>query len=167
MEPVVKFVEAKRIVGMEAKFISARSPDHNNNQVIPALWGRYAPRSGEIMNRLSPADMGVISCMKNDSDQSHPDEMFYLAGAEVSDGSSNHQAIPEGMVSIVIPAGSYAVFTHKGSLDKIGFTMNYIYGSWLLKSDYKLRDAPEFEIYDHRFNPSSESSEFNIYIPMG
>lgn len=44
--------------------------------------------------------------------------------------------------------------------------MNYIYGAWLPKSGRKLREAPDLELYDHRFNPESENSEFDIYIPV-
>jgi AraC family transcriptional regulator len=162
MQPVLKFVAEKKVMGVGTRFISARSPDHNNETKIPALWGRYLSRSGEIAQRLSPADLGVVICLDDKESKSHPDELFYLAGAEVAgDGNA-----PDGLTVLTIPAGEYAVFTHKGLLDKIGMTMNYIYGSWLPKSGQKLREAPEFEVYDQRFIPNSEQSELDIYIPI-
>lgn len=160
MQPNFKNVEEIKVIGMVTKFISILSPDHDNEKVIPALWNKYVPRSHEIPNRLGPADFGV--CYKEDGVRSHPDECFYLAGAEVK----SLDKVPEGMMALTIPAGRYAVFTHKGSLEKLDFTMKYIFGSWLPKSGEKLRDAPDLEIYDKRFKPNSEDSELDIYIPV-
>jgi AraC family transcriptional regulator len=162
MEPVIKFVEEKRVIGMGAKFISALSPDANNFQVIGGLWGRYLPRSQEIPARKSGADLGLIYCLGDEEQKSHPNEMYYLAGAEVN----SIEKVPEGMTALTVPAGNYAVFTHKGLISKLGMTMKYIYGSWLPKSGKKLRDAPEIEIYDQRFKHNSEESELDIYIPI-
>lgn len=159
MQPIIKFVDEKKVVGMGTKFISILSPD-NNQTVIPALWCQYLPRSQEIKSRISYADLGV--CFEPGGEKSHPDECFYVAGTEVK----NADEVPEGMMAMTIPAGQYAVFTHKGSIDKLGFTMKYIYGSWLPKSGHKLRDAPDMEIYDQRFKPASEDSELDVYIPI-
>lgn len=162
MEPALKFVNEKKVIGMGTRFISALSPDRNNNTVIPYLWGKYNPRSQEIKARLGPVDMGIVICIEDEKEKSHPDECFYMACAEVKSTAD----IPQGMMAMTIPAGNYAVFTHKGTVDKISLTMKYIYGSWLPKSGKKLREAPEIEIYDQRFKPGSEDSEFDIYIPI-
>ena len=74
--------------------------------------------------------------------------------------------IPDGMVGRTVPEGSYAVFTHVGRLDTLGRTMNYIYGSWVPNSGYELRPGPDLELYDDRFDPASETSEMDIYIPV-
>lgn len=145
---------------METKFISTLSPDHDNESVISALWDKYFPRGDEIPTRLGLIHFGV--CFKGEGEKSHPDECFYLAGAEVQ----SIDEVPEGMMAMTIPAGRYAVFTHKGKLEKLSFTMKYIYGSWLPKSGENLRDAPDLEIYDKRFKLDSEDSEIDIYIPV-
>lgn len=160
MQPFFKNIEEKKVIGMGTKFISTLSPDHDNEKIIPALWGKYVPRSEEIPTRLSPVDLGV--CFKEEGEKFHPDECFYIAGTEVK----SIDKIPDGMMAMTIPAGKYAVFTHKGKLDKLSFTMKYIYGSWLPKSGEKLRDAPDLEIYDQRFKPDSDESELDIYIPI-
>jgi len=162
MEPVFKFVDEKKVIGMGSKFISALSPDANNQSVIGNLWSKYNLKSKEIPSRVSPTDIGVVTCLGDSDEKSHPNEMFYMAGAEVN--STN--IIPEGMTAMSIPAGNYAVFTHKGKINKIGMTMKYIYGSWLPKSGKKLRDAPELELYDQRFKHDSDKSELDIYIPI-
>lgn len=106
--------------------------------------------------------MGVVICIEDEAEKTHPDECYYMACAEVK----GLEDIPEGMTAMTIPAGNYAVFTHKGSLDKMSLTMKYIYGSWLPKSGKKLRNAPEIEIYDQRFKLGSDDSELDVYIPI-
>ena len=162
MEP--RFIELaeKKVVGMGTKFISIMSPDKNNFSLIPALWNQFMPRIGEIKNRAGGWCYGLVEALPESDAKSHNDELFYIACAEVLD----FEAIPAGMVKRVIPAGRYACFTHKGKLDRLEHTMNYVYGSWLPKSNTQLRDAPHLELYDHRFAHDSDKSEFDILLPV-
>lgn len=161
MQPIFKRLPKFNVMGLGTNFISILSPEKNNHIVIPKLWDAYISRKDEIVNRVKPIDMGICMPVSNDSQKSHPDECFYLACTEVKDSKN----IPEGMIIKAIPSGEYAVFTHKGPLSKLDHTMNYIYGAWLPKSGRKLREAPDLELYDERFNPDSDQSEFDIYIP--
>ena len=161
MEPLFKFLDEKKVVGIKGKFISVLSPEKNNMIVIPQLWGKYMPRRHEIKNTLSKFDMGVCFEMPA-AEKTHPEECTYMACTEVS----TFDSIPEGMESFVIPSGNYAVFTHKGELAKFEMTMGYIYGSWLPKSGKKLRSAPDIEMYDERFKLNQPDSEIDIYIPI-
>lgn len=151
-----------KLVGMNTQFISIMSPEKNNHILLPKLWDAYLPRSGEIAHRKDSRHIGLCEAIPNVGVKRHPDEFFYLAGTEVN----RIESIPTGMVAKCVPAGRYAVFTHKGSLEKLEYTMNYIYGSWLPRSGEKLRDAPDLEIYDDRFLPESEESELDIYLPI-
>ncbi len=161
MQPKIKELEEIKVVGIGNCFISILSPDKNNFVVIPKLWDNYNKRSSEITGRKAHRDLGV--CFQPDANQKkHPDECFYIACAEVE----SFDVIPEGMMTKVIPPGKYAIFTHKGQLEKLQHTMNYIYGAWLAKSGQKLREAPDLEIYDERFKFGSVDSELDIYIPI-
>ena len=162
MEPKIKTTVELKVIGMGGNFISILSPDKNNFEVIPKIWGQYMSRSKEITNRENWNNIGICSCITDPKLKQHPDECFYMAGTVVSDFDN----VPAGMLIKVIPAGRYAVFTHKGKLDKLQHTMNFIYGSWLAKSEYKLRDAPDLEMYDERFNLDSDDSEIDLYIPV-
>jgi AraC family transcriptional regulator len=162
MEP--KFIELpeQKVVGMGAKFVSILSPDRNNFNVIPALWGQFMSRIGEIKHRKGELCFGLVEMLPEGEDKSHIDEMFYIACAEVS----NFDAVPPGMIHRVIPMGRYACFSHKGKLDRLEHTMNFIHGSWVPKSNVRLREAPELELYDERFIPDSDNSEFDILLPI-
>jgi AraC family transcriptional regulator len=162
MEP--KFIElpGKKVVGIGTKFISILSPNKNNSSVIPALWGQFMKRIGQIKHRVGNSCFGAVEMLPASEKKSDKDEMFYIACAEVSDFDS----VPAGMIHRVIPAGRYACFTHKGKLDRLEQTMKHIYGSWLPRSKTQLRDAPHLELYDQRFIPDSDQSEFDILLPV-
>ncbi len=160
MKPAFKILPEFKVVGLQIKFISILSAEKNNHIVIPKLWDEYLKRQTEIQSRVNQSYFGV--CFGGDESNSHPDECLYMASSEVKDDTQ----IPNGMISKTIPAGEYAVFTHKGHLKNLEYTMNYIMGSWLQKSGRKLRDAPDLEYYDHRFNFVSANSEIDIYIPI-
>jgi AraC family transcriptional regulator len=161
MEPKFKTIKEMKIVGVSGVFISVLSPDKDNMVVIPKLWQAYMPRRHEIKNAKSQTNLGV--CFEVPADrQTRPDQCLYVAATEVT----SFDNIPEGMELFTIPAGEYAVFTHKGPVETFEMTMNYIYGSWLPKSGKKLRHAPDIEFYDERFKLGSDDSELDVYIPI-
>ncbi|WP_025845430.1 GyrI-like domain-containing protein [Paenibacillus ehimensis] len=124
-----------------------------------SVWERFVPRVGEIEKKAGTRlrFYGVIepTGVKR--------EFTYTACVEVREKG----AIPEGMVYKILPSSSYAVFTHKGSLDKLTDTFQYIYGTWYPKSGKRRTDGPEFEVYGDKFlGPANENSELEIYIPI-
>jgi AraC family transcriptional regulator len=104
---------------------------------------------------------GVVEMLPKAA-RSNPDEMFYIAAIEVSEIG----ALPAGLISRTIPAGKYVLFTHKGKLDGLEKTMKFIHTEWLPGAQVELRQAPHLEIYDQRFNPGSDGSEFDTLIPV-
>ena len=146
--------EVMIIVGMQI-----RSSLKNNE--VPQLWMIFSPRENEIQHVINSSNFWGVSFdyeyEKGDTEFSH------IVGREVTSTDD----IPDGMTFIEIPASTYAVFTHKGSLDSFGKTYNDIYGIWLPKSNYKYNEsAPELELYDERFQFGLPDSEMDIYVPI-
>jgi AraC family transcriptional regulator len=143
------------------KIIGIRYFGENKNKEITQLWDVFLPRMESIKSRINnTVSYGVCYPVEGKSN----DAAFeYIAAVEVSD----LQDIPAEMVGKTIPTQKYAVFTHKGSVDKILETYQAIYAAWQPKSGYELIKAPDFEYYDERFNPDHpEASELDIYIPI-
>jgi len=72
-----------------------------------------------------------------------------------------------GTVNLVIPGGTYAVFTTPKSntydfINTIHRTWQFILNEWLPGSAYKHRGTPDFEVY----NEESRSFQEKIYIPV-
>ncbi len=159
--PVIVDKPEMRIVGLEATFISALSPDATNFAVIGPLWQRFMSMAGGVANRIGDAMYGIIYG-RPENERAHPHEMQYLAGVAVSSTAE----LPEGMVTRTIPAGTFAVFTHRGPIKTIGDTVAEIYRVWLPQSQYQHAGIADVELYDRRFRMSDEDSEMEYWISV-
>jgi len=147
-----KFVEKEgfQVIGM--RYFGA-----NQNGEIPKLWDDFCPQMKNVPNVCQPdVAVGVCSNMNDDG------EFEYVAALIVD----SVDEVPENMVARTVPAQNYAVFTHKGKLDTLQKTYQEIYCNWLPNSEFEYHKGPDFEWYDHRFDPHSDESEFDIYVPV-
>ena len=155
MEPIITTIAKVTVVGMEYH-------GQNKNKEITAMWGVFNQKCMAIPHLTGKrAAYGV--CF-SDADYGTTGMFRYVAGLPVT----VVDALPEGMTSCTVPAGRYAVFTHCGTLATLDRTFDYIYGTWLPSSEYRL-DAtrPDFEFYDERFTTGDDpASKFDIYIPI-
>ncbi len=128
---------------------------------IMTLWMELIQRKGEFENLASQVEAFGVSLMPENAEKQT--DFRYIAGYEVTKTSK----IPEGMEIVTIPAGKYAIFTHKGSLENLQATYAYILGVWPQKTtEYSLRHAPQLERYGLKFNAMSEQSEIEILVPI-
>jgi AraC family transcriptional regulator len=168
MEPRIVCREAFSVVGMQI-ITTLRSTAVNMD--LARLWMKFAPRIDEIGGRVDPA---ITYCIRGNpadtensqcemTDETQQSELVCAEVAYLAD-------IPSGMTGLVVPARTYAVFTHKGSVFPIHLRQTYghIYGGWLPGSGYETDGGFDFELYDERrFKaPDDPSSEVDIYIPV-
>jgi AraC family transcriptional regulator len=151
MEPKFVELEGFTVVGM-------RYFGDNKNQEIKDMWGEFNKKCNLIQNvkENSPC-LGVCSMIPGEKEK-----FEYVAGLMVS----KTDPIPEGFVSRELKPQKYAVFTHKGSLETLKDTYNFIYATWLPNSGYECAETPDFEWYDDRFKDFAPDSEFDIYVPI-
>jgi AraC family transcriptional regulator len=97
-----------------------------------------------------------------EKERSHPHEMQYIAAVRVS----KVDEIPTGMVERTVPAGTFAVFTHRGPIQKIGTSVGEIYRDWLPQSAFRHAGIADIELYDYRFHGDREDSEMEIWISV-
>lgn len=128
----------------------------NENDEIAQMWNELVPRIHDIE---SPAPTMVSYGVITKFDES-TNEMEYVAGVEVEEVS----AVPEDMVSVDIPAQTYAVFPT--TLPALHDTIASIYDEWLPDANYDRTAGPEFELYDENFDPNDENSKLYLYIPV-
>ena len=69
-------------------------------------------------------------------------------------------------VAVAIPAGRYAVFTHRGHISDIRRTWYTIWNKALPDAGLTARQAPDFELYDRRFDPETGRGEVEIWVPV-
>ena len=160
-EPQFVSIPAIDVVGIEGT-------STKNNNIIPQLWDRFLPRVKEIRN---PVDehLAYGLCMMPDEEDASTQTDDSEFTAVVSIPVSKVDRIPEGMVHRTIPAGEYAVFTHRGKFIDGNLTKSYeyIYGTWLPRASIKIVGKVDFELYDERFKGvDNDDTEIDIYIPI-
>ncbi len=110
----------------------------NKNDEIKEMWGQFNAIMNTISNQQVPmkACYGVCYMLPEDT---NPGTFRYIAGVE----TKSLNDIPQGMKGITIPAGKYAVFTHKGKLDTLHQTYANIYSNasisdanWMISSSF-------------------------------
>lgn len=151
-------LEAPRVVDGRDLLIAGLSGrfTFDTNQGIPALWQRFIPYLGSIAGQVGRKTYGVCS---NGDDAGNFD---YTCGIEVSDFSD----IQDELACIRIPAQRYLVFTHRGHISTIGSSVYTIWNKYLPASGETTACAPDFELYDERFDASSGLGDVEIWIPI-
>ena len=154
----VKIIEKKQML-IAGKKIRVNNGGENK-QKIPMFWSEFMTKKlGErIPDRLCEC-YGTMGICINDGDEAG--NFSYMIGDPVSSTDS----LSEEFDSIIIEAGTWAVFTSKGPFpEAIQNCWDYIYSEWLPGSGYELRDSPEIELYDDRC--SNDPQEMDIYLPV-
>lgn len=74
---------------------------------------------------------------------------------------------PADIVIDRLPAGRYAVYTHKGPYDGIPNTYSYLFGSWLPDSGETLDERPSMEVYRNTpLDTAPEDLLTDLCIPL-
>jgi predicted transcriptional regulator YdeE len=153
MEPVFKDLPEMKVMGV-GKVISVPMEE------IPPLWQKF-----EEVNKTMPNVQQPIQCLgleMYEADFETTGKFFYMPSFVVT----SIEEIPEGLTAKTLPANTYAVFTHRGSIATLHSTFMHIYKEWLPNSGYKLAAGYDFEWYDHRFKGMSPDNEVDIYLPI-
>ena len=129
---------------------------------VTPLWQQFMPRRKAITQVVSDLLYSVSVYPPLYFEQFKPETTFEKwAAVEVS---SLHSA-PEDMEHLLLPGGTYAVFRYKSEGGNPAI-FQYIYGTWLPASNYRLSPLPHFEILDKLYLHGHPDSEETICIPV-
>jgi AraC family transcriptional regulator len=146
-----------RLAGLRTSFFGADSEKNNVSEKLPPLWQQFIARLPEIGNKVGGMCYGVVRQLHENSD-----ELEYFCAIEVTSPAD----IPEGMETITIAPALYAKFTHKGAVNLIDNTINYIYSTWLPQSGKRHTCAADLEFYGADYDPASDESVMHYAIPI-
>lgn len=135
------------------------------DNVLADLWNRLFEICSQIPASLEARRFGICETDRTKTYISKDGNVAFseIVGIEV-DGLGQ---LPEGVDTKIIPGGRYAVFTHRGTVDTLIKTYDYIWGSWILFTKEMLDDREDFEIYDERFlGADNADTQIDIYIPV-
>lgn len=158
MSPKILEIESRKLVG---KCLTTTLSFDDT----AVLWKDFMSRHKEIKNRIGSSfySIQVYPFGLNLEEFTRETQFERWAAIEVE----SFDEVPEGMKTKTLAGGLYAVFTHVGPIKKFVETSNYIYGSWLPKSKYKLDDRAHFELLgENYYGPEHPDSEEEIWLPV-
>lgn len=160
-DPVITERPAMRLCGLRTKIYGVDSDRNNIAERLPPLWNEFLARLPALADARRDADdavcYGVIQPQSAESEQ-----LIYHAAVVIPANAP----LTNGFVELQIPAARYATFTHKGASNMLDHTVNYIYSAWLARSGERHSYGADLELYDHRFDDTSEDSVMEYAIPL-
>ncbi|MHC8349361.1 GyrI-like domain-containing protein [Pseudomonas sp. RT4P38] len=138
------------IAGLGGRFTA------DTTSAIPELWEKFIPEMGKIPGQKSEVTYGI--CCNPDGKGGFE----YIAGVEIE----KLDDLPEKYRWVEVQPQHYAVFEHKGTLEQLPATFQYIWKTWLPQSGRQAADAPEFERYSEDFNPKLNTGVLEIWLPL-
>lgn len=156
MEPRIETMSEKKLAGLQMRMSFA---DNRTRE----LWQQFMPVRKEIGHTSGTELYSVEIYSPLFFDHFDPQRVFEKwAAIEVKD----FDAVPEGMHTLPLPAGLYAVFLHKGPASKGPETYQYIFGTWLPASGFRGDDRPHFALMGEKYRHDDPDSEEELWIPV-
>ena len=153
LEPKLKTIKNKKVVYARAL--------GNYNTSAEKAWKTV----GDFVKRkkLFGFKTEFIGISHDDPNVTEAEKLRYDACISIS-----KELEPEGEIGVQeIKGGKFAIFTHKGSYDKLINSYDYIFGKWLPGSGNELRSVCGFEKYlNSPENSKPEKLKTEIYVPI-
>lgn len=154
--PTIQTLPQKKLVGKSMRMSLVQN-------TTPQLWKSFMQQRRSIQNSVGSDlySLQVYDDLYFENFNPHTEFTKY-AMTEVSD----FETVPEDMETFTLESGLYAVFIYKGLPQDFGKMANYIFGQWIPNSEYELDNRPHFEVLGNKYNPTSEESEEEVWIPI-
>ncbi|WP_373651777.1 GyrI-like domain-containing protein [Schlesneria sp. DSM 10557] len=123
---------------------------------IPDQWHTFVPDMGKVPGAIDGCTYGVTWNCKENGD------FDYLCGVEVDPETQDTGDFSQ----VTLPAGRYAVFTHRDHVSRLEETYDRIWCKWVPDSGLKIRKAPCVECYSQDFNAETGFGGTDIWIPI-
>lgn len=148
--PTIQVREQFQVTGISRQYT------FETNYGIPEQWGLFVEHYHDIQTVTGDVSYGV--CYDADAQG----RFLYLTGLE-TDATTT---VPNNMERIVLPVGRYAVFEHEGHISDYRKTIYTIWNKSLPEEGLEHRTAPDFEVYDNRFDADTGLGLVEIWIPI-
>ena len=131
---------------------------------VQELWQSFMPIRSQIQHTVGQNLYSVEQYPALDFFETVDFDRTFTRWAAV-EVTASHQ-LPDGLETLVIPEGRYAVFTYRGLESQARGAFQYIYGNWLPQSSYQLAHRPHFAKMDERYKGEDPTSEEEFWIPI-
>lgn len=158
MEPRILTITERKLIGIRIK--TSLSEDRASE-----LWQQFMPRRNEVQNRNDSEYYSVQIYDAGLTIDNFNEDVLFEKWAAVAVADFDH--LPEGMDSLVLAGGKYAVFIHKGPASAFEKISSYIHRTWMPDSGYELDNRAHFEIMGDKYlGPNHPETEEDVWIPI-
>ncbi len=157
LKPIIRTLPETKLIGQ--KKITSFAKDETF-----ALWKSFAPRIKEIKNKVNADTYAVDIYPETTFFQQFDPKRAFEKWAAIA--VTHYGQIPEGLETLVIPKGIYAVFNYKGRPSDAMANFQYIYGDWLPNSKHEMDDRPYFALMGDQYKGEHTESEETFWIPI-
>lgn len=157
MKPRIELFPETQLIGMHINMTLAK------NQT-PKLWAMFMPRRKEIEGRIGLSLYAIKQMNAGTSVENFTPHTAFESWATVPVETTVN--VPDGMDTLTIPQGQYAVFVHHGPADSFSKTWGHIMETWLPTSPYEWDDRPQFEILQEGYRPDDPNAQEEVWIPI-
>lgn len=154
MQPRIEILNEKSLIGTRLEMSLAENRTRE-------LWQRFMPRIKEIENRTSADKISLQIYREPLKIGDFTQKFEKWAAVEVT----NFERVPEGLETLTLPGGDYAVFDYKGSSSDPRIFI-YVFTEWLPRSGFALDTRPHFEVLGEKYRNNDPESEEEIWIPV-
>lgn len=147
-------IQAIHLIGIE---LPSKTTNENGQSMKDCgnLWTRFEQE--EIVSKIPNKSSDEVLAVYYDYEGDHTQPFSYFIGCKVKEET----AVPQGLDSLIIPAGDYQKVTAKGKMpDCIGNKWREIW-----ESDIPRAYKADFEVYDERSQDWSDA-EVDIYLSV-
>ena len=157
MPPRIETLPEKKLVGKSMRMSLAKDSTAD-------LWRSFMPQRKLIKHTVGAELFSLQVYDESLNFDSFTPQTEFTKYALVE--TSQFEDIPEGMETLILESGLYAVFIHMGTAADFHKTSQYIFEQWLPNSEYVLDQRPHFELLGPTYNPTGKDSEEEVWIPI-
>lgn len=160
MQPKIEERDGFYLVGLGSTF--ERGQTEGIGQM---LWPSFVKRIDEIHGIRGRSGDNLKTygvCQEIWENGQIQDKFKYYAAVEVEPET----VPPNGLELIHLKKQKYAIFEHRGGLQALQLTNQYIWGTWLPQSGYELAPASDLEVYPEDFRPEGTDTPIELWVPL-
>ena len=157
MQPRIETLPETKLVG---KRIRTSFAENRTGE----LWQSFMPERGLISNGVGTELYAVEVFDSTDFFREFNPTREFEKWAAIR--VSEYEVIPSGMDTLTVPEGLYAVFHYKGLASEARETFQFIYGTWIPNSGYRLDNRPHFALMGEKYRNNDPDSEEEFWVPI-
>jgi len=155
-------LQEPRVEKREAFLVAGVSVENTMEQeAMMGVWMKFLEIAEKIPTAIGDVYYGV-NYVTAGYDPMKETGYGYMAATEIK----SEEGLPEGLTVRKVPASMYLVFIHKGPVQEMMKTFQYIYEEYMPKAKYKALTSDTLEVYGEDFKEDSPDSMIEIWIPV-